>query len=162
MAKKVQAIKEATHEDAQELLSVAQNKPDIVMLRNKRIKVKWMHFAVGDWISSLIESAGNDHTILAKCAALIRLNGFWKCHLWYWFLWRWYYYIRQYTAQELLPLIQMAQKKTAQEAAVAYLNGMMLLTALSTTQKQMTKEEAERTLQELRSGNDGKSAKSTE
>ena len=57
---------------------------------------------------------------------------------------------------ELTPIITTAQKKTAREAAVAYLNDTMLLTALSTTKKQMTKEEAERSLLALRSANDGK------
>lgn len=163
MAKKNEKIiKEATREDAQSLVSVVRNEADEVLLRGKTIKVKWLHPSVGDWISALMSKDGDDGKVLSKAAALIRLNGFWKCHLLYWIVWRWYYYIKQYNASELEPLFEMAQKKTAQEEAPAYLNATILLTALSTTRKQMTKAEAERTLQELRSGNDGKSPKSME
>jgi hypothetical protein len=156
MATKEKPLKEATREDEQALVSVVENKKDVVTVRGKKFRIGWMHPAVGDWISSLIAKEGNDNKILSQASALIVLKGFWKCHLWYWVLWRWFYYIRQYTAMELTPILKTAQKKTAQGAAVAYLNGTMLLIALSTTKKQMTKEEAERSLQELRSANAGK------
>ena len=56
--------------------------------------------------------------------------------------------VKQYNAAELTPLFKMAQKKTSQEEQTAYLSDMMLLTALSTTRKQMTMEEARRILRE--------------
>ena len=115
-----------------------------------------MHPATTEWITTLMLKDGNDRKVISQAAALIVLNGFWKCHLFYWLKWRWFYYIRQYNAQELAPIIETAQKKTQQEAAMAYLNDTMLLTALKDTAKQMTKEEAERTLRELRSAKDGK------
>lgn len=155
-------IMEATSEDGKALLSVTENKADEVRVRGRKFKVRWMHPATCDWVTSLMEREGNDNKVLSQCAALIVLNGFWKSHLLYWLLWRWYYYVRQYNAQELTPLFETAQKKTAQVEAVAYLNATILLTVLSTTKKQMTKAEAERTLQELRSGRDGKSQASTE
>lgn len=157
MAKKNEkVIKEATREDEQLQMSVRKNWSDDVVVRGKTFKVKWMHPATTEWITCLTLKDGNDSKILCQAAALIVLNGFWKSHLFYWLKWRWYYYVRQYNAQELVPIIEMAQKKTQQEAAVAYLNGTMLLTVLRDTQKQMTKAEAERTLQELRSAKDGK------
>ena len=157
MAKKNEKIvKEASREDAQALVSVMENEGDVVMLRGKKVMVKWLHPAVGDWISALMSKDGGDSKILAKAAALIRLNGFWKCHLLYWFVWRWYYYVRQYTSAELTPLFEVAQKKTAKVEAQAYLNAMGLLIALKTTKKQMTKKEVEHILQELRSASDGK------
>jgi len=159
--KKTKPIQEATREDEQALVSVVENEKTEVLLRGHRLKVGWMHPATADWISALMTKDGDENKVLAKCAALIRLNGFWKCHLFYWCVWRWYYYIRQYTSAELTPLFEVAQKKTAQEAAPAYLNATILLTALSTTKKQMTKAEAERTLRALRTDNDGKSQKST-
>lgn len=162
MAKKEKIIKEATREDEQALVSVVNNEADIVEIRGHRIKVRWLHPAVTDWISALMAKDGDDNKVLAKCAALIRLNGFWRCHMLYWIVWRWYYYIRQYTSTELTPLFEMAQKKTAQVEAPAYLNATILLTALSNLKKQMTKAEAERTLRALRMGKDGKSPTSTE
>lgn len=154
--RKEKPVAEATREDQQALLSVVNNEKTVVEVRGRRLKVGWMHPGTADWISALMTRDGDENKVLAKCAALIRLNGFWRSHLFYWCVWRWYYYVRQYTSAELMPLFEAAQKKTASEAAPAYLNATILLTALSTTKKQMTKREAERTLQELRSANDGK------
>lgn len=152
---KEKPVKEATREDEQLLVSVQNNKRDAVKVRNKTYMVGWMHLGIGDWVSDLIAN-GDDHKVMAKAAALIVLNGFWKAHLWYWFLWRWFYYVKQYNAAELTPLFKMAQKKTSEEEQVAYLSDMMLLTALSTTRKQMTMEEARRIHHELVSAKDGK------
>lgn len=162
MAKEKKVVKDVTREDEQALLDVMENDYDVVEVRGRKMKVHWLHPAVADWISSLVKRDGDENKVIAKCAALIRLNGFWKCHLFYPFVWRWYYYIRQYSALELTPLLEVAQKKTVKVEAPAYLNAMALLLALSTTKKQMTKKEAEHILQELRLAKDGKSPKSTE
>jgi len=162
MAKRnVEPINEATREDKEALVSIQQNEADVVELRGHKIKVRWLHPSIMDWISVLLVHKSEKKNLMARCAALIRLNGFFKAHLFYWFVWRWYYYIRQYNAQELSPLFEMAVKKKVQEEKMAYLNAMTFLLALDTTEKQMTKEEAEHILQELRMANDGKSPKST-
>ena len=154
--KKEEIIKEATREDEQLQMSVRQNWADDVEVRGKIFKVKWMHPATTEWITSLMLKDGNDNKIICQAAALIVLNGFWKSHLFYWFVWRWFYYFKQYNSEELSPLIETAQKKTHKVVAMAYLNDTMLLTALKDTAKQMTKAEAERTLRELRLDKDGK------
>lgn len=156
MARKEKAIREATRDDERLQMSVRQNWADVVEIRGRKFRVRWMHPSTTEWITCLMLKDGNDSKVLCQAAALIVLNGFWKCHLFYWLKWRWFYYVRQYNSQELAPVIETAQKKTAQEAAVAYLNCTMLLTALKDTAKQMTKEEAERTLRELRSDKGGK------
>ena len=156
MKKSNKIIQEATLDDERQLKAVTHNQSDSVKVRNKEFKVKWMHPATTDKITCLMLDEGNDSEVLCQCAALIVLNGFWKVHLFYWILWRWFYYIKQYNAAELTPLFEMAQKKTQQEEATAYLQDTILLTALKDTKKQMTKKEAERTLQELRGGKDGK------
>lgn len=156
MAKKEKIIKEATREDEKLLKSVTHNYADKVQVRNTTYNVRWMHPAIADRITCLIQKDGNDNKIISQGAALIVLGGFWKAHLFYWLLWRWFYYIKQYSAAELTPLINTAQKKTQQEEMAACLNAMMLLHALSDAKKQMTKEEAERILQELRSDKGGK------
>lgn len=160
--KKTKPVEEATREDEKALLEVIGNEKDEVLVRGRKFYVRWMHPATADWISALITKDGDENKVLAKCAALIRLNNFWKSHMFYWCVWRWYYYVRQYTAQELTPLFQLAQKKTAQGERPAYLNAMIYLTVLSTLKKQMTKAEAARFLQGQRTGSDGKSQKSTE
>ena len=157
MAKKNEKpIKEATREDEKLLKSVTHNYPDKVQVRNTTYNVRWMHPATCDRITCLIHKDGNDNKIISQAAALIVLGGFWKTHLFYWILWRWFYYIKQYSAAELTPIVETAQKKTAREEAMAFLSAMMLVHGLSDAKKMMTKQEAERTLQELRSANDGK------
>lgn len=153
---KVKPIQEATREDEKLQMSVRQNWADDVTVRGKNFKVRWLHPFTNEWITALMLKDGNDSKIICQASALIVLGSFWKCKFWYWLVWRWFYYIKQYNAVELTPLIEVAQKKTAQEVAVAYLNATMLLTALKDTTKQMTKAEAERTLQELRTVKDGK------
>ena len=95
MVKKKNVIKEATREDGKALVSVVENEGDIVELRGRKVNVRWLHPAVGDWVTKLIMKDGDDAKVLCKAAALIVLNGFWKCHLLYWWVWRWYYYVRQ-------------------------------------------------------------------
>jgi len=154
-------LQETTPEDEKLQKSVTHNQGDPVEVRGRRFKVKWMHPGTTDKITCLMLRAGNDSKILCQSAALIVLNGFWKSHLWYWFLWRWFYYVKQYTSEELIPLFELAQKKTQQHQVAAYLNAMILLTALNDAKKAMTKEEAARSLRALRMGSDGKSPKST-
>lgn len=162
MAKKGEKIiKEANIDDEKMQMSIRHNLADEVEVRGKKLKVRWMHPYTEDRITQLMLEDGNDSKVLCQCAALIVLGGYWKSKFLYWLRWRWYYYVKQYTSQELLPLFEMAQKKTVQEEATAYLNATILLTALKDTKKQMTKAEAARTLRELRGGNDGKSPKNT-
>lgn len=149
-------IQEATTEQQRLQKSVTKNYADDVIVRGKTFKVKWMHPSTIDWITSLMLEEGNDSKILAQCAALIVLNGFWKCHLFYWLIWRWFYYVKQYNAEELMPLFSMAQKKTQQQGMTAYLSCTTLLTALKDTRKMMTKEEAERFLRERHTDSVGK------
>lgn len=156
MAKEEKDVRDVTREDEQALVKVVDNGYDIVELRGRKLKIRWLHPGTVDWISGLVSRDGDENKVFAKCAALIRLNGFWKSHLFYAFVWRWYYYIRQYTTAELTPLFELAQKKTAKTEAEAYLNAMGLLIGLKTTKKQMTKAEVEHILQELRSAKDGK------
>ena len=111
MAKEEKVVKDVTREDEQMQMSVTKNYADPVVVRGRTFMVKWMHPATADWITALMLKDSDDNKVIAQCAALIRLNGFWKAHLFYWFVWRWYYYVRQYNSEELAPLFEMAQKK---------------------------------------------------
>ena len=140
MAKKNEKIVEdATLEDEKLQMSVRKNLGDPVVVRGRTFNVKWMHPYTEERITLLMLKDGNDNKVLSQCAALIVLGGFWKSVFLYWFVWRWFYYVRQYNSEELLPLFELAQKKTQSQGAVAYLNATMLLTALKDTKKQMTK-----------------------
>lgn len=156
MAKIKKVIKEASVDDERMQMSVRHNLADVVEVRGRRFKVRWMHPFTNDRITRLMLEDGNDGKILSQCAALIVLSSFWRTKFFYWILWRWFYYVKQYTSAELFPLFEMAQKKTAQEELAAYLNATILLTALKDTKKLMTKAEAERSLRELHGDNGGK------
>lgn len=160
MSNKQEKIQEATLEDERLQMSVRHNWADVVEVRGKKFKIRWMHPYTEDRITQLMLEEGNDSKVLCQCAALIVLGGYWKTRMWYWFLWRWFYYIKQYNSVELTPLFELAQKKTAQVESVAYLNATILLIALKDTKKTMTKAEAERTLHELRGDESGSSPKS--
>ena len=146
MAKKEKIIKEATREDEKLLKSVTHNYADKVQVRNTTYNVRWMHPAIADRITCLIQKDGNDNKIISQGAALIVLGGFWKAHLFYWLLWRWFYYIRQYDNDQLQPLLDEMKKKIP---LTQFLMTTMSLTGAKATLMNMRTEEAERTLQEL-------------
>ncbi len=156
MAKDEKIIKEATQEEEKLLMSVRENWKDPVVVRGKTYHVGWTHPFTEDRITQLMLKDGNDSKVLAQCAALIILGGYWKTRFFYWIVWRWFYYIKQYTSKELTPIFELAQKKTAQEEAAAYLNATILLTVLKDTKKMMTKAEAERILHARNTDSDGK------
>lgn len=46
-----------------------------------------------------------DDKLACKVAAAIVLRGFFTMRLKWWWLWRWFYYVRQYEAEQLMPLL---------------------------------------------------------
>lgn len=88
----------------------------------------------------------------SKIAALIVLNGFFKIKLLYWLLWRWYFYIRQYKAEQLYPIIAEGKKKVPQ---IGYLMSTTLTASMRDTVKAMTRAEVEHTQAALSSGGKG-------
>lgn len=79
------------------------------------------------------------HTLSAKAASCIILNGFFKIKLFHWFFWRWLYYIRQYNDYQYTMIIFEGQKKSP---VIPSLMGIQLLTKGKSTLITMTKEEA--------------------
>lgn len=88
----------------------------------------------------------------SKIAALIVLNGFFKIKLFYPLLWRWYFYIRQYKAEQLYPIIMEGKKKVPQ---IGYLMSTTLTASMRDTVKAMTRAEVEHTQAALSSGGKG-------
>ena len=85
------------------------------------------------------------HIMLAKDnAALIILNDFWKIKFLYPILWRWFFYIKQYTDDELFPIIAAGKKKVP---AKNFFMNITLLTEMKDTIMIMKKEEAITSLQ---------------
>jgi hypothetical protein len=84
-----------------------------------------------------------------KVAACIVLNGLWPIKLRYWFLWRWFYYVKEYTDEQLAPLLEEGKKKVPVEA---YYEATILAIGMKDTMMAMTRAEVERILQEHSTG----------
>ena len=88
-----------------------------------------------------VRVGGYENKVVCKCAALMRLNGYWGIKLLYWWLWRWYYYVKQYNESELGEFIAECKKKVP---VMDYLMCTTLLTAMMDTKKQMNRAEVNR------------------
>jgi hypothetical protein len=87
-----------------------------------------------------------DSKIGCKAMAIYLTQGYWKRKLTYWFKWRWYYYIRQYDCYQVQPVISAGRNSTPY---IDFLRTMSLLNYQKTTMMQMTRQEAEKVLQEM-------------
>ena len=125
--------------------AVVMDKADEVMLRNKKIKMKFIRAGVRSKLTDIYLNETNESKVGAKCAAVVVLNGFWAIKLFYWFLWRWFYYIKQYTDEEYIPLMSMCKKKVGVEN---YFLLTKLLTGMKDTLMTMTRKETEQFLRE--------------
>ena len=62
-------------------------------------------------LTHIMLAKDNDAKVSCMSAALIILNDFWKIKFLYPILWRWFFYIKQYTDDELFPIIAAGKKK---------------------------------------------------
>ena len=131
-------IQQPNLEEQRTLESIIDNKSDIVIVKNKKYKIKWLYAKTRQKITSIVLQEGHDDTQSCKCAAAITLNGFWKLKLFYWIRWRWFYYIKQYGEQELTSLFATAKKKVPVDD---YYANTILLTGLKDTNMMMKKTE---------------------
>jgi hypothetical protein len=84
----------------------------------------------------------------SKIAALYVLNSFLKIKLFYPILWRWYFYVREYKAEQLYPILLEGKKKLPQ---IGYYLATTLTASMRDTVKMMTRKEVERSQSELQS-----------
>ena len=135
----------ANKEDERELSSIMNDEKTEVVFGKKKVKVSWLKRATLRKYSSIMVENAEESQVTCKLAAVIRLNGYFRLKLFYPFLWRWYYYIKQYDDKVLLPLIAEGKKKVQLQE---YYLIMMLSHDLRDTLQTMTREEANRMLQE--------------
>lgn len=165
-------MEKITKEDELELISINNNSKDTVRIprTNKSYNIGWIKEITKEKLSLLELNSGIDATsdsnkrnvkkrakFLSKCASLIILNGI-KIHFFYWILWRYLYYIKGYSADQLLPIIQVAKKKVMQ--VESYL-AMVLVSQMNITGAMLTMEEQERLQAELLSAQNQRSEKNT-
>lgn len=134
-------ISEPTQGDEKLLDDIVENSVDYVEVRGKRWAVRWVRNRARRKVTDILLKEDDEDKVVCKCAAALRLNGYFKITFLYWALWRWYYYIRQYGEGELLPFISLCKKKVPAEE---YLIAIMLLTGMKDTVMNMTRAEAER------------------
>lgn len=100
--------------DSERLLdNILGDDVEMVSLRGnkKSYPVKWMKAGTMRKLTRIILKKGNDNKLSCMSATLIILNDFWKIKFFYPLYWRWFYYIKQYTDDELLPVIAAGKKK---------------------------------------------------
>ena len=134
-------ITEPTAEDEKLLSDIVENSTDYVTVRGRRWGVKWIRNRARRKMTDILLNEKDEDKVVCKCAAALRLNGYFKILLFYWVLWRWYYYVRQYGEGELIPFISLCKKKVPAEE---YLIAIMLLTGMKDTVMNLTRAEAER------------------
>lgn len=120
--------------------------------------IGWTYYGSLRKVSHLMVSSKEDEgKVTVKCAAALLCDSIWKMWFCYWFLWRWMYYIKCYTDAELLPLLELAQKKIP---LVEYSQCIMLLTGMKDTMMAMTRKELGSLLQGRQSAQSTQSPKS--
>ena len=126
--------------------------------RKKSYPVRWMKPGTMRKLTHIMLAKDNDAKVSCMSAALIILNDFWKIKFLYPILWRWFFYIKQYTDDELFPIIAAGKKKVPLQT---YLMNITLLTEMKDTIMIMKKEEAITSLQGRSMVPDGKVPKIT-
>lgn len=93
-----------------------------------------------------------------KQASLFVLNGYWSIRLFHWLVWRWWAYVYQYSEEQMLPIISAGKKKLP---LMAFWGNMAYTSDMRTDWVRMTAKEAEVFRQELRSGQNVPSSKTS-
>jgi len=151
-------IKQPDIEAQKELNSIIENIPDIVYIRDKKYKIKWLHKGTIRKITNIALKEDNDDKASYQVAACIILNGFLKLKLIYPFLWRWFYYVKQYTEADLTQVLAVGKKKIPLQA---YFVNTILMTDMRDTMMMMTKKEVYTIRQEQSTAQAGTSPKTT-
>lgn len=146
-------ITEPTEKEKKTLDSIVENAKDYVEVRGRKWGVRWIRNRARRKVTSIMNNEKDEDKVVYKCAAALRLNGFFKITFFYWFLWRWYYYVKQYSEEELVAFIDLCKKKVPVEG---YLIATMLLTGMRDDTMNMTREEVNRILRERTGGQRGR------
>lgn len=159
--------------DQQELISINANKKDTVEIPHSKDKWKvgWICERALEKVSLLDLESGVEVTsqntrrniqkrsrLLCKAASYLILNGI-KIFFFHWIFWRYLYYIKGYSADQLIPIIELAKKKAP---LVESLLASMLVSQLKITNPALTQAEVESFLPEHLLESNQPSEKSTD
>lgn len=151
-------IEQPSAESERLLDDILGDSVEMVSLRSqkKQYPVRWMKPGTMRKLTHIVLKKGNDSKLSCMSASLIILNNFWKIKLFYPIHWRWFYYIKQYTDDELFPIIAAGKKKVPLQT---FLMNITLLTEMKDTIMIMKKEEVTTFHQEHSTVPDGKAQK---
>ena len=142
-------ITQPTPEQQTALNNVIENSVDEVLIpgTKKKYKIRWIKWGARRKITKIMQSKKPDDEILFlyQVAACIILGGYWRIKLFFPFLWRWLAYIKQYSEEQLSPIIEMGKKKVPVESFYLVTISTIGMKDLMMT---MTKKEAEPILRE--------------
>lgn len=140
------------------LNDVLENSVDTVTLGKKEYKISWIKKGVIRKLTDTILNCKKEDELSARCASLVILNGYWKIKLFHWLHWK--YLWRKYSDEELFEITALAKKKVDLQTQ-DYLTNTIYLIGMKDTMMTMTREEAERTLQELKQEHHSATEKNT-
>lgn len=151
-------LKQPTLDSERLLDEILGDSVELVSMRGhkKTYPVRWMKPGTMRKLTHIMLAKDNDPKVSCMSAALIILNDFWKIKFFYPILWRWFFYIRQYTDDELFPIIAAGKKKVP---AKNFFMNITLLTEMKDTIMIMKKEEAITSLHEPSMAQDGNQQK---
>lgn len=119
----------------QKLLELSSQKKSILELggRRKPVKIGWLRVFTMDKLTEFTLEvelsepkteaekmifAKKQHRLIAKSAACVLLNSYWKIRLFLWLFWRWIVYVRGYNDIHLSQIIVEGQKKIRSKRVV--------------------------------------------
>lgn len=149
MTKDKRAISEPTKDDERELNAIRKDEATEVGIpgTRKKYRIRWMKHETLWKITDIVLEDKEDRKTGCKIGAAVVLNDYWKLKFWWWALWRWFYYVRQYSDEQMLPIVMEGKKKVPQ---AAFYEITMYSIGMRDTIMTMKKEEVERFLQEHR------------
>lgn len=138
-------MEQPTLQDKQELQSIDSDSYDLVTIPGTKdtFKIRWIKNYTLEQIDrlSLKLKEQKDRSLSYKyssqIASLCILNGI-KIFFFHPFLWRYFYYVKGYSSEQLIPVIQTAKKKAPVEAhlIITMLSESMTLTAMTVTEEE--------------------------
>ena len=118
-----------------ELHSVVNDGVDLVNIRNKKYKIRWIKPGTQRKLSETITKYKDDDTLQYRCASLCILNNYFKILFFQWFLWRWFFFIKEYSPGEMKEVFEVSKKKIPQ---VESLLNMVLILGVTDMLKSQT------------------------
>jgi len=149
-------MEQPTIQDEKELMDINDDAKTIVEIprSKKKYKIGYLKSYCTEKVTKIIlqaepESPNSELSVLTdikkrsrlhhKAAALIILNDWYKIVLFYSIFWRWLFFVKEYSSDQLFPIILEGKKKIQAET---YSLNMGFLALIMETKKEMTMKEA--------------------